>query len=56
MRFVSISLAVVGLCSLMVSAVVAHAVLGPVSRPESAPASRSVHAPIPAWTTTVVRE
>ena len=37
MRFVIISLAVVGLCSLMLSAVVAHAVLAPVSPARSAP-------------------
>ncbi|MGE0853709.1 MAG: hypothetical protein AB7O44_29535 [Hyphomicrobiaceae bacterium] len=57
MRFVGFSLAVVGLSSLMLSVVVAHAVLGPVSQAERRPAvSDKVRTQIPAWTTVVTRE
>ena len=50
MRFVGISLAAVGLFSLMLSAVIANAVLGPVHQ-HGKPA-----VVVGEWTTTVVRE
>ena len=56
MRIVSLSLAIVGLCSLMFSGVVAYAVLGPVSHANGLAASESSVTQIPAWTTTVTRE
>jgi hypothetical protein len=57
MRFVGFSLAVVGLSSLMLSVVVAHAVLGPVSQAERrAAVSDKARTQIPAWTTVVTRE
>ena len=58
MRIVSLSLAIVGLCSLMFSGVVAYAVLAPVSHAKAQSGSEKsiVQVQLPAWTTTVTRE
>ena len=56
MRFVGISLAVAGLSSLLVSVVVANAVLGPAAHLEKQVPAVGAHAEIPAnWVTTVTR-
>ena len=54
MRFVGISLAAAGLSSLLLSAVIVHAVVAPVSH--RAPFGMQPDMRIGAWETTVVRE
>ena len=59
MRFVSISLAAIGLTSLALSAVVANAVMTPVGRqavPSYNGSSYHKAAPTAAWTTVVTRK
>jgi hypothetical protein len=50
MRFVGISLAAVGLFSLLLSVVIARAVLGPVHRHGRPPVA------VGAWATTVIKD
>ena len=56
MRIVSLSLAIVGLCSLMFSGVVAYAVLAPVSHTNTPVGPQKFFTQIPDWTTTITRE
>jgi hypothetical protein len=56
MRLVNLGLATVGLASLCLSAVIAHAVLAPLPKSERLAEQRPAPAVVSAWETTVTRE